>query len=124
MTAITIICIILLIIIVLLFIPAKLEFCFKWNEFERKFYLKFQYLFFKKKLIPSDKTKDKKINKKKTKEKKDKKYKLNDVIALLKRYKSIYDEIKEDVFILLEFAGKKSVVIRNLDISFDLDDLP
>ncbi|MCC8168933.1 MAG: DUF2953 domain-containing protein [Oscillospiraceae bacterium] len=119
MTALYIALIVIAVIMILLIIPADCVIDVSYRNGENQNSVIIKYAFLKFRVIPAvkdeEKTEEKEEKKKDNKDKQDKKG--NNIFGLIKTFKTIFAEIKQDISKLLKYMISRGVRIKELNIS-------
>ena len=115
MTALIIIFSIALLLTILLIIPSVIEYELTIDGGNVKNKLVFKYAFIKIVLSPKEKKKNKPSKKEK------KQFSFSQAKETFKYIKRVYSECKHDIALILKYAGKHAVKIRQLDVNVKFD---
>lgn len=121
MTVFYIIIAILVIILLLLFIPSKVRYSFEMDKNYRHQSLVFSYLFIKIPLIPRKDVNKKKKKSKKVEEEKKEKFSVQKKIDEIKGIVALLKSVKDDVFVILEYAKQHAVTVKSIDFDMEFD---
>ena len=125
MTALLIIAAIILLILILLLLPATMHFDVKAEGNKVRGKIIFKYAFIKIELFPgkAKKTKKKANPEQNTPEKSKKQFSFNEAKTMYKEFSDIFSQCREDIILILKYAGRHSVTFRELDtqIKFDFE---
>ncbi|MCD8181293.1 MAG: DUF2953 domain-containing protein [Firmicutes bacterium] len=119
MTALYITLIVIAVIMILLLIPADCVIDVSYRDGENQNSVIIKYAFLKFRVIPAvkdeEKIEEKEEKKKDNKDKQDKKG--NNIFGIIKTFKTIFAEIKQDILKLLKYLISRGVRIKELNIS-------
>ncbi len=115
MTALYIVLIVLAVIMLLLLVPADCVIDFSYNNDENKGNIIVKYFFLKFKILPADKKV--KEAEKEIEEKEKPTEKKNNTAGLIQLAKAVYEELKEDILRVTGHFFKRTIRIKELNIS-------
>lgn len=114
MIALYIILIILAVIMLIMFIPVDCVIDISYNDDENRGNIIVKYAFFKMKILPSEPKEEKEEPTEETEEKPKKE---RDIKAVINLVKTVYTELKDEIFGLIGHFFKRTIRIKELNIS-------